>query len=247
MDKLIYVAMTGAKNTMTQQAVVANNLANLGTTGYREESAAFRAVSAQGDGLPTRVYSMDTTTGANFTPAALQNTGRDLDVAVQGSGWITVEGRDGGEAYTRDGSLQVSPEGALQTHTGLNVLSESGPITIPPNSTVTIGRDGTVSAVQQGQQGNAVITLGKLKLVDPPASDLVKGQDGLFRTQSGEPADSAQNVTVVSGALESSNANAVEAMVSMIDLSRQFEMQMKMLENADTNARSADQLMSSSS
>jgi flagellar basal-body rod protein FlgF len=243
MDKLIYVAMTGAKQNLYQQSVVAQNLANVSTTGYREEAASIRATQAQGEGMPTRVYAVDTTTGANLTPGAIQKTGRDLDVAVQGSGWLTVEAKDGSEAYTRNGSLEISSEGILQTHNGLNVLSDGGPISIPANYSITIGKDGTVSGVPQGQSLSNVIVLGKLKLVDPPASNLQKGPDGLFRTRDGEPAESSQDVVVVPGAVEASNVNAIEAMVSMITLSRQFEMQMKLLENAQNNGKSADQLL----
>lgn len=243
MDKLIYTAMSGAKQTLVQQGVVANNLANLSTTGYREEAAAFRAVPVQGDGLPTRVFAVDTITGANMTPGAIQKTGRDLDVAIQGPGWLAVEARDGSEAYTRNGSFDINSEGILQTRTGLNVMSEGGPISIPANSSVTIARDGTVSAVPQGQSLSNVIVLGRLKLVNPPAGDLVKGQDGLFRTAGGEPAETSQDVALVAGALEGSNVNAVETMVSMITLARQFEMQMKLLQNAEANSKSADQLL----
>lgn len=243
MDKLIYVAMTGAKQILYQQGVVAQNLANLNTAGYREESGSFRSVPAQGDGLPTRVFAVDTTTGSNLTPGAVQKTGRDLDVAVQGSGWFTVEARDGSEAYTRDGSFALSPEGILQTRTGLNVLSEGGPISIPANYSVSIGKDGTVSAVPSGQSVSNVIVLGRLKLVDPSAANLVKGTDGLFRTRDGAPSESSPEVVLTPGAVESSNVNAVETMVSMITLARQFETQMKLLQNAQDNAKSADQLL----
>lgn len=243
MDKLIYVAMTGAKQILTQQGVVAHNLANVSTTGYREETASFRAAPARGDGLPTRVFAIDTSTGANMTPGAIQKTGRDLDAAVQGSGWFAVEARDGTEAYTRNGSFEISSEGILQTRTGLNVLSEGGPISIPANFSISIGKDGTVSAVPQGQSLNNVIVLGRLKLVDPPEANLAKGPDGLFRTRDGAPAEASQNVVLAPGSVESSNVNAVEAMVSMITLARQFEMQMKLLQNAENNAKSADQLL----
>jgi flagellar basal-body rod protein FlgF len=244
MDKLIYTAMTGAKQTLYQQGIVAHNLANMSTTGFREEAAAFRAVPVQGDGLPTRVFAVDSITGVNMTPGAIQKTGRDLDVAVQGPGWLVVEARDGTEAYTRNGSFEISSEGILQTRTGLNVMSEGGPISIPANHSVTVARDGTVSAVPQGQSLGNVIVVGRLKLVNPPEGELVKGQDGLFRTRDGEPAEASQNVALVPGALETSNVNAVEAMVSMITLARQFEMQMKLLQNAEANAKSADQLLS---
>lgn len=244
MDKLIYVAMTGARYNLAQQAVVAHNLANVSTSGYREETAAFRALPTVGEGAATRVYAVETTTGANLAPGAIQTTGRDLDVAIQGKGWIAVEGRDGTEAYTRNGSFQLSPEGVLQTRTGLNVLSEGGPMSVPANHTITVARDGTVSAVPQGQSLTNVIVVGRIKLVDPPESGLVKGGDGLFRAANGRPAETSQNVALVPSALEASNVNAVESMVAMISLARQFEIQMKLLQNAESNDRSANQLLS---
>lgn len=244
MDKLIYTAMTGAKQILSQQGVVAHNLANLSTNGYREEAASFRAVPVEGDGLPTRVSVVDTTIGVNMTPGVIQTTGRSLDVAVQGPGWFAVEARDGSEGYTRNGSFEINSEGILQTRTGLNVLSEGGPLSIPANYSVSIARDGTVSAVPQGQALTNVIVVGRLKLVNPPDADLAKGADGLFRTREGASAEVSQDVALASGALESSNVNAVEAMVSMITLARQFEMQMKLLQNAESNSKSAGQLLS---
>lgn len=243
MDKMIYTAMTGAKQILYQQAVVAHNLANLNTNGYREEAAAFRALPVQGDGLATRVPVIDTITGSNMTPGAIQQTGRDLDVAIQGPGWLAVEARDGSEAYTRNGSFEISAEGILQTRAGLNVMSVGGPILIPANHSVTIARDGTVSAVPQGGALNNVLVVGRLKLVNPPDAELSKGPDGLFRTRDGVPPDASQDVALVARALEGSNVNAVEAMVSMIALARAFEMQMKLLQNAEANAKSADRLL----
>jgi flagellar basal-body rod protein FlgF len=243
MDRLIYTAMTGAKSLLERQATVANNLANMTTSGYRAETSAFRAVPVSGSGLPTREFVLDSITGADFTPGAIQETGRALDVAVQGSGWITVQASDGSEAYTRAGSLRVNAEGTLETHTGLPVLSDSGPISIPPNTTISVGRDGTVSAIPTQPPFNNVSVIGRLKLVNPAESDLSKGLDGLFRVKGGGSADVDDKVALIDGALEGSNVNAAEAMVSMISLARQFEMQMKMLQNADTDAQRATQLL----
>jgi flagellar basal-body rod protein FlgF len=244
MDRLIYTAMTGAKSLLERQATVANNLANMTTSGYRAETSAFRAVPVSGSGLPTREFVLDSITGADFTPGAIQETGRALDVAVQGSGWITVQASDGSEAYTRAGSLRVNAEGTLETHTGLPVLSDSGPISIPPNTTISVGRDGTVSAIPTQPPFNNVSVIGRLKLVNPAESDLSKGLDGLFRVKGGGSADVDDKVALIGGALEGSNVNAAEAMVSMISLARQFEMQMKMLQSADTDAQRATQLLS---
>lgn len=243
MDRLIYVAATGATQTLAQQATVAHNLANVGTTGFRAEYNMFRAVPVVGQGAPTRAFAIDTTVGANFAPGALQQTGRELDVAVQGTGWITVQGADGREAYTRNGNLQVSPNGVLQTREGRPVMGEGGPISIPPDSSVTIAKDGTISTVQSGSRPDTVVTVGRIKLVDPPPAQLVKGSDGLFRLSSGADAAADDAVTLASGTLEGSNVNVVEAMVAMIALARQFDMQMKMLQNADNNERQAGQIL----
>lgn len=243
MDRLIYVAMTGAKHTLWQQAITSHNLANLSTTGYRAESNAFRALPVFGDGAATRAFVVDSTTGSDFSPGVIQQTGRALDVAIQGKGWIAVQAPDGSEAYTRSGSLQVSANGVLQTRDGLNVMGEGGPISIPPDNDISIAKDGTVSAVPTGQTLTSVTSVGRLKLVNPPETDLVKGTDGLFRLKSGQPAQPDPNVVLASNSLESSNVNMVDAMVDMITLARNFEMQTKLLSNAQSNDAKAGQIL----
>lgn len=243
MDRLIYTAMTGANHTINQQATVAHNLANAATNGYRAENNAFRAVPVFGDGLPTRAFVVDSTIGADFTPGTLQTTGRDLDVAIKGSGWITVQLDNGEEAYTRNGSLQVSPNGILLTQNGLKVKGDRGIITIPPETRITIGVDGTVSSVPITPQPNTVASVGRIKLVDPPEDSLIKGADGLFRLKAGGEAQIDARIRLVDGTLEGSNVNVVHEMVSMIALARQFDMQMKMLESAQRNAEQASQIM----
>ena len=243
MDRLIYTSMTGANHTLNQKATVAQNLANASTTGYRAESNAFRAVPVFGDGLPTRAFVVDSTIGADFTPGALQTTGRDPDVAVRGSGWIAIQLDDGKEAYTRNGSLQVSPNGILQTASGHKVKGDTGIITIPPDTRITIGVDGTVSSVPITPQPNTVAQVGRIKLVSPPEDKLVKGTDGLFRLKDGGEAPVDAKVKLVDGTLEESNVNVVHEMVNMIDLARQFDMQMKMLDNAQNNAQKASEIM----
>ena len=243
MDRLIYVAMTGARHILDQQGSVANNLANVSTSGYRAVASAFLAVPVEGEGLPTRTFAVDSTPGANFAPGELQATGRDLDVAIQGPGWIAVQQKDGSEAYTRNGSLQIGQNGLLQTRNGLTVLGDGGPIAVPPDGTITIGRDGTISLVPLIPPPNAVSTVGRIKLVNPDASQLVRGADGLFRLRSGGTAEADSNVTLASGALEGSNVNVVEELISMISLSRQFDLHMKMLTNAENNAQKSSQIL----
>lgn len=242
MDKLIYTAMTGASHTLQQQAAVSQNLANTNTPGFRAAINTFRAVPLTGEGLPTRTFVVDSTAGADFSQGVMQPTGRPLDVAVNGPGWIAVQTRDGQEAYTRNGSFQVTPGGLLQTRNGLNVQGDAGPITLPPDAQVTIAQDGTVSALPP--DGQAVV-VGRIKLTNPEQNMLLRGDDGLFRSRDGNPAEADVNVNVAAGFLEGSNVNAVEAMVSMISLARQFDMQMKLLTHADNNARQASKILGS--
>ena len=242
MDKLIYTAMSGASHTLQQQAAVSQNLANTNTPGFRAQINSFRAVPLVGEGLATRTFVVDSNAGADFTQGVMEPTGRALDIAVNGQGWIAVQGKDGQEAYTRNGSLQVNQNGLLQTRSGLNVLGDAGPITVPPDTQVTIAQDGTISTVAQGNQAGEAVVLGRIKLTNPPQNEMTRGDDALFR--SSKPAVAEAGVAVVSGYLESSNVNAVEAMVNMISLARQFETQMKMLSTADSDARQAAKILS---
>lgn len=243
MDRLIYVAMAGASQTLGQQATVAHNLANVGTTGYRAEFNVFRAAPVIGPSAPTRAFVVDSSVGANFAPGPIQQTGRALDVALQGKGWIAVQLPDGSEAYTRNGNLQINANGLLQIREGLNVQGESGPISIPPDTAITIAKDGTVSTVPGGTKPTTVVNVGRIRLVDPPEARLTKGSDGLFRLRGGGEAPADPGVTLIDGALEGSNVNVVEALVTMIGLARQFDMQMKMLQNAEGNSREASQIL----
>jgi flagellar basal-body rod protein FlgF len=242
MDRLIYTAMTGAKHVMEQQANTSNNLANVGTTGFRAQLNSFRAVPVISEGLPTRAFVVDSTVGSDFSSGVIQQTGRSLDVAVQGPGWLAVQLDDGSEAYTRNGSLKLSENGVLQTQSGLSIQGEGGPISIPPNVTVTIAKDGTVSSIDTTGKASSNI-LGKLKLVNPPEDAIVRGDDGLFRTKTGEAAEADANVTVAGDALEGSNVNVVDSMVNMITLAREFEMNMSLLKNAESNAAKASELL----
>ncbi|HEV2609545.1 MAG TPA: flagellar basal-body rod protein FlgF [Noviherbaspirillum sp.] len=243
MDRLIYTAMTGAKHILEQQANTSHNLANAATTGFRAQFDAFRAVEVNGPGMPTRTFVVDSTVGTDFSAGPIQQTGRDLDVAVQGKGWIAVQLEDGTEAYTRNGSLKLSENGVLQTQSGLNILGDGGPISIPPDVNITIAKDGTVSAMANDFKPGPSNVLGRIKLVNPPEDTIVRGDDGLFRVRGGEPADADPGVALVGGSLEGSNVNVVDAMVNMISLARQFEMQMNLLKNAESNDAKAAQLL----
>jgi len=239
MDRMIYLSMSGAKAAMQRQDTLANNLANVSTPGFRAELEAFRAVPVQGSGASTRVFALETTPGYDATPGVVTNTGRNLDVAPRGDAWLTVQALDGTEAYTRGGSMEVTSEGALTTRSGLPVLGDGGPITVPPNTEVSIGLDGTVS----GKDPTGRITsLGKLKLVTPE-TPLKRGEDGLFRNEAGD-LDADPAARVQDGALEQSNVSAVGTMVDMIAAARQFEAQMKLMQTGEADDRAAAQLLS---
>jgi len=241
MDRLIYLAMSGAKATMQRQDVLAHNLANASTNGFRAEMQAFRAVPVRGDGASTRVYALESTVGYDDRAGPLQTTGRALDVAPQGRAWLAVQALDGTEAYTRAGALQVSAEGQLITPSGLPVLGDGGPITVPAGATLEVASDGTISATNASGRPTPV---GRLKLVTPEAP-MDRGADGLFRASDGDlPADPTARLQ--SGALEGSNVSAVETMVSMIAAARQFEQQMKVLQGAEQREQGAAKLLSSS-
>lgn len=242
MDRMIYVAASGLRATMQRQEVLANNLANVNTPGFRGETVAFRVAPVNGEGLPTRAFVAESTPGADFSPGVITTTGRTLDVAVQGQGFFAVQGADGVEGYTRNGGFTVNEQGQMVTHAGQPVLGDGGPITVLPGTMLSIANDGSISATPAGG-GKTMTPVARLKLVNPPTADLARGTDGLFRMKDGNDAPADVRVRVASGAIESSNVNAVEAMVGMITLARQFEMQMKLMQAADTAARKGAQLL----
>jgi flagellar basal-body rod protein FlgF len=243
MDRLLYIAMNGAKHSLYQQAVTTHNLSNVSTNGYKAQNGAFRALPVVGPGAATRTFVVDSTPNADLSGGVIRTTGRPLDVAMHGAGWIAIQDTKGVEAYTRNGSLQVSADGLLVTSNGQTVIGDGGPISVPNDSELTIGKDGSVTVVSNNQY-NAMTTIGRIKLVNPPDSDMVRGDDGLFRQKSGQPAPADANINLVSSALEASNVSAVDALISIIDQSRFFDMQVKLMQKADENANRAAQVMS---
>jgi flagellar basal-body rod protein FlgF len=246
MDRLIYTAMTGAKHTFLQQAGVANNLANASTIGFKAQMHRFIAVPVRSEAMPTRAFVVDASIQNIFDEGPLIHTNDPLDVAIDGPGWIAVESPEGGEAYTRAGALEVNVNGILQTKSGFIVTGDGGPIAVPPDNHITIGPDGTVSVIPTFGTPNVVNVIGRIKLVNPPEADLTRGDDGLFRLADDGLAPLDETVRVNPGNLEGSNVNAAETMVNLISLARQFEMQIKLLQTADQNARQADQLLAMS-
>lgn len=243
MDKLLYLSMTGATQTMLAQTAHANNLANVNTTGFKSDLAQARAMPVFGDGYNSRVYAMTERPATDQSSGVQNHTGNDLDVAIQGDGWLAVRASDGSEAYTRAGELQITAAGLLTTGSGLPVLGEGGPIQLPPAAKVDIGEDGTLTVKVVGDADNALAVVDRLKLVKPAAGELEKGLDGLMRPADGAVLPPAPGVRVKSGYLESSNVNAVNELTAIIDLSRRFEMNIKMMQDAKENSEAAARVL----
>lgn len=243
MDKALYVAMTGASETMRAQAANSHNLANISTVGYRADLTATAAVGVEGQGFASRINALLQSGGFDNRAGATLATGGELDVAVRGDGWIAVQDGNGAEAYTRAGDLRLTAQGQLVTAAGQSVLGDGGPIAIPPSDKVSIGNDGTVSVIPQGQSAATQSAVGRIKVVTAEAKDLQRGDDGLMRLREGATATPAAGSTLMSGVLEASNVNAAETLVTMIQLARQFDMQMRVMRTAEDNEKASSSLM----
>jgi flagellar basal-body rod protein FlgF len=243
MDRLVYVAMSGAKETLRAQTSNSYNLANVSTVGFRADLSAFQAQQVQGAGLPSRAYATNSTVGWDASSGTMEQTGRNLDVAVQGQGWIAVQGPDGSEAYTRAGDLRVDPNGQLTTAAGYPVLSDSGPVSVPPYASISVGSDGSIAIVPLGQTPQTIAICGRIKLVNPPSASLERTAGGLYRTQNGGDSPADASVQLTPGALESSNVNMASAMTNMIDLARTYDMQLKSMKSAEDNDSSSTKLL----
>ncbi|NOY71170.1 MAG: flagellar basal-body rod protein FlgF [Gammaproteobacteria bacterium] len=243
MDEMLYISMNGARQIMKAQSVNTNNLANVSTTGFRADLNAFSSVEVKGPGFGSRVYGVNGGNGIDLSPGSIMQTGRDLDIAISGEGYIAVQAADGTEAYTRAGNFSFNAAGQLMTGSGNLVMGNSGPVSLPPFEKLEIGIDGTLSIRPIGQSAATLAVVDRIKLVNIPAQELVKNENGLLKIRSGEEALADAAVKVVSGALEGSNVSAIESMVTMIDLSRAFEMQIKIMTTANETAESAQTLM----
>ncbi|KQT35135.1 flagellar biosynthesis protein FlgF [Sphingomonas sp. Leaf412] len=246
MDKLVYTAATGLRAHMASQAAIANNMANASTTGFRADRVVFDRIMLS-DGttaISARQPTSEEVRDADRSPGAMQQTGRALDVAVEGrDAWLAVQAGDGSEAYTRRGDLSVSESGTLQTGDGFLVMGQSGPITLPPYSSLTIAADGSISIVPQGDTSGTPQIIDKLKLVSGKGSDTVKGLDNLMRVRGGGVLPDDLDAKVASGALEGSNVNMTQALVDMIENQRSYEVQANLLKEARTMDESSASLM----
>jgi len=243
MDKMLYIGMSGAQQTSLAQQVNSNNMANANTTGFRADLAAFRSLNVYGPGFQTRAYNMTERPSVDYQLGMVRNTDRDLDIAIDGDGWMAVQAKDGSEAYTRAGNLSIQTGGQLVTAAGNPVIGNGGPITVPQADRIVVGLDGTISIRPIGQTTNVLVVVDRIKLVKPELSNLMKGEDGLIRTRNNIPAEADASIHVVSGSLEGSNVNIVDSLVKMIDYSRSYEMQVKIMKTAEQLDDSSDKLL----
>ncbi len=243
MDRSLYVAMTGAIQTLKAQSANNHNLANASTTGFRAELIANQPKDVDGAGLPSRVNALGAGAGWDARAGFVQQTGRDLDVALAEDVWLAVQAPDGSEAYTKAGDLRIDTSGQLRTGAGHVVLGDGGPMAIPPHTQLLIGGDGTVSVVPQGSGAESLASIGRLRTVSANPAQLERGGDGLMRAKAGVTPPAAPGTVLMTGALESSNVSLPDAMVNMISLSRQFELQVKLMRTAEENAQAATSLM----
>ncbi len=243
MDRSLFIAMTGAKQTLLAQTSNANNLANAQTTGFKADLNQMRSQPVFGPGFPSRVYAQSERPAIDFNPGPLQTTGNDLDIAIEGEGFFAVENVNGEQAYTRAGDLRLTAEGQLQTSDGLPVIGNNGPVTIPPASKMTFHPDGSISIVPLGNNPNAQAIVDQLKLVNPEPAQLYKGADGLLYLRDGGEAEADLNVRIAQGMLEGANVNPIQGMVEMIELARNFELQTKVMQTADDDAAAASQIL----
>lgn len=233
MDRMLYLAMSAARQMQTGQAVAANNLANANTVGFKADYDAYRAMPLFGDGYPSRVYAMAERPGVDYRAGTVETTNNDLDIAINGEGFIAVIAPDGTEAYTRAGELELTPAGQLLTATGNPVLGNGGPIALPQSESIVIGTDGTISVRPVGQEANTLAEIDRIRLVRPAIANLIKGDDGLFRLRDGTLAPPDATVVVTRGTLEHSNVNPVGEMITMIENARQYELAVKAMKTAE--------------
>lgn len=243
MDRMLFMAMAAARQTQRVQALATNNLVNASSDGFRGDLQSAMSLSVSGPGYASRSFSALRPGGVDLTPGPIMTTGNPLDVAIEGPGLFAVQTSGGEEAYTRAGAFQVDPSGLLRTSEGLLVLGDGGPLALPPFEQIVVGDDGTISVRPRGAGGAQLAQVGRLRLVNPAPQQIVKRDDGLLALINGESADPAGEVKVVAGALEGSNVNAVGAMVRQMDLARQFEAQMKLMNAARTLDEGSDRLL----
>jgi flagellar basal-body rod protein FlgF len=241
MDRLIYTSLTAMRGSMARQTAIANNLANANTPGFRADLAEAQSLWLGGQNLNTRAFASEEVLAADMTGGTVTSTGRDLDIAMSGDAMLGVQAENGEIGYTRRGDLMLSASGLLTTGDGRPVQGSQGPVSLPPSDSINIDEQGRVWIVPQGGDATQPQETDRLQLVSPAGSDVVKGTDGLFRVRGGGVLPEDPDARVTTRSLESSNVSATEALVKMIEASRSWDTQLKLLGDArDMDASTAD-------
>lgn len=244
MDRLVSTSLTAMRGAMARQTAIANNLANANTVGFRAEIANASTQYIDGQTFKTRAQQSEQVIAADMQQGAVVTTGNPLDVAMNGDALLSVQAANGDEAYTRRGDLKLSDSGLLTTGDGMPVIGDGGPITLPAYDKLTIAADGTISIVPQGGDPAQIQQVDRLKLVAMNGTDIAKGLDGLFRARNGGTLAADPEATVRQGALEGSNVNASATLIDMIEASRDWDMQVKMMSAAQDIDKASTSLMS---
>ena len=229
MDRLIYTSLTAMRGSMSRQTAIANNLANAQTPGFRADIANAQSLWLDGSGLDARAMASEEVLGADMRAGTVTQTGRDLDIAMQGDALLVVQATNGEEAYTRRGDLQISPSGLLTTGDGHPVQGGQGPVTIPPADAISIDQEGRVWVVPQGGDPENPQEVDRLRLATPTGSEIAKGLDGLFRVKGGGILPDDPEARLLTRSIEGSNVTATSALVEMIEASRSWDTQLKMI------------------
>jgi len=232
MDRLIFTAFSGLDASMVRQRVIASNMANAQTVGFRAEMLTFTPITIKGDGLEARAMSQAAVPGASMEDGSLTETGKPLDIAMTGDTFLALQGTDGGEAYTRRGDLSVSPSGLLVNGDSRPVLGEGGPITIPPGGQVSIAPDGGVLVSDPASPDAPPNRIERIKLVSTTGVRMGKGLDGLFRAPAGGVLPPDPEARVITGTLEQSNVNPSDVLVQMVEAQRLFDIRTKLISTA---------------
>lgn len=242
-ENSLYTNTNGGKEILTHIQIIANNLANMNTTAFHADYKNVVAANAtQNEERKNFIHQNSAYTDAK--PGPINYTGRDLDVAIDGTnGYIAVQNQSGELGYTRAGSLDITAQGLLVTSKGDMVLGTGGVISIPPSSKVTIDDDGRVYAQPPGETATALVEIGKINLVEAEPISMQKGQDGLFYPKGDSFPTPAVKVKLIPESLEGSNVNPINCLTELIDSSRQFDMHTKMMKEASENATKSNQLL----
>jgi flagellar basal-body rod protein FlgF len=242
-DGALYTGTVGAKNLLQSMRSIANNLANINSVGFYADYETLATHKVKGSSLQTRILPLTAKTYTDFKPGPILNTGRELDVAVDGPGFIAVQNKKGEAGFTRNGSFNITPEGFLVTQKGDLVLGLGGVITIPPASSVSIDRAGVISARLKGEAQNTTTEVGRIKVVELAPSEAAKGEDGLYYPVGSANIVESPRVKLLPGALEGSNVDAIRSLTELIELSRQFDMHTKQMKAVEENATKANRLL----